>query len=61
MVIHSKAIKPTFSGTDQDGNKISWKLIFRKETGFIFYPIDINTRSGTTANDNYSLLKHQWF
>lgn len=55
---------PTFTGSDQDGNKISIKDFSGKKVVLFFYPEDDTptcTVQACNLRDNYSLLKKNGF
>ncbi|MBD0332517.1 MAG: thioredoxin-dependent thiol peroxidase [Chitinophagaceae bacterium] len=55
---------PTFTGTDQDGNKISLKDMRGKKVVLYFYPEDDTptcTDQACNLRDNYSLLKSKGY
>ena len=55
---------PLFTGTDQDGNKISLKDFVGKKVVIFFYPKDDTpgcTAQACNLRDNYGLLKKKGF
>jgi peroxiredoxin Q/BCP len=55
---------PAFSGTDQDGNKVSMKDFKGKKLVLYFYPADDTptcTVQACNLRDNYGLLKNEGF
>ncbi|RYY62419.1 MAG: thioredoxin-dependent thiol peroxidase [Chitinophagaceae bacterium] len=64
MTLNEGDKAPAFSGTDQDGNKISSAALKGKKLVLFFYPAD-NTPACTTEScnlrDNYALLQQQGF
>ena len=55
---------PLFTGTDQDGNKVSLKDFIGKKVVIFFYPKDDTpgcTAQACNLRDNYALLKKKGF